>query len=597
MKKNIVKIVLLSGCLSIIASCSDYLDKTSPSKIEAGEWFYNENSLVIYTNGFINSYTPSVASLTHGDSDADYVARISQSSFYTGSWTPNDQTGWSISDWKGIYNVNYFLKHMRETPGVEERVLNHYEGVGRFRRAWHYFNKVQAFGAVPWYSEPIDPEDNESLYKKKDSREYVMHMVLEDLKYASENCLTDEKYVNHGVINGYIVNAFKSRVCLYEGTYRKYHNVDPSTQKPWTNEYESYEDFLNECVSAAEMVMISQVYQIKNNPANINTQYRSIFTTEKVDYSEILWAREYINGTVMHPTTWHFNSSTAGSCWSMTKDFLNTYLNRDGTRYTDDPDYKVKQYIEELSDKRDARISQTIITPSYKKKQNGVLAGYVPNFNVTRTGYQIVKFNIDDSSLESTSTSYNSIPILRYAEVLLNYAEAKAELGTFTEVDWGETIALLRSRAGVDPSVPADADPYMIWYFDNTITDKWLLEIRRERGIEMYLENLRYDDLMRWHLGHLIERPWRGVYCPEGTMQPLNNEKTKFVSFVETKTSFDENTQYLVSSENKYISLDSDNCLVFEQAKRVWSEKMYLRPIPQSAIDMNQNLEQNPLWK
>ena len=80
-------------------------------------------------------------------------------------------------------------------------------------------------------------------------------------------------------------------------------------------------------------------------------------------------------------------------------------------------------------------------------------------------------------------------------------------------------------------------------------------------------------------------------------MQPLNNEKTKFVSFVETKTSSDENTQYLFSSENKYISLDSDNCLVFEQAKRVWSEKMYLRPIPQSAIDMNQNLEQNPLWK
>ena len=221
----------------------------------------------------------------------------------------------------------------------------------------------------------------------------------------------------------------------------------------------------------------------------------------------------------------------------------------------------------------------------------------VPNFNVTRTGYQIIKFNIDDSSLESTTTSYNSIPVMRYAEVLLNYAEAKAELGQFTEDDWKATIALLRARAGVSAIAPTEADPYLVSYFDNTVTDKWLLEIRRERGTELFMENLRYQDLMRWHLGHLIERAWRGIYCPVGTVQPLNGSSTKFISIVKNPVTAQANTQYIVLSDNKYVSVDSDGCLVFEQTPRVWKEKMYLKPIPQSAIDVNQNLAQNELWK
>lgn len=598
MNQNIYKLLILIAIYTVaMTSCEDFLDKTSPSKIQADEWFYNESSLEIYANGFIDSYTPSVASLTYGDADADYVARINQSSFYTGSWTPNDQAGWSISNWKPIYNVNYFLKHLRETPGVSEEILNHYEGVGRFWRAWHYFSFVKNFGAVPWYSEPIDPEDDGMLYKTRDSREYVMHMILEDLNYASKNCLVTDKYVNHGVINGYIANALKARICLYEGTYRKYHSVEPSCQKAWSTEFESADDFLNECVAACQFIMDSKVYSIKNNASNVNTQYRKIFNSEAVNYDEILWAREYIEGVVMHPTTWYFNSATSGSCWSMTKDFLNTYLNRDGSRYTDDASYKTNSYCEELNPNRDARIAQTIITPTYAKLQGGKMSEAVPNFNVTKTGYQIIKFNIDDSSLESTTTSYNSIPVMRYAEVLLNYAEAKAELGQFTEDDWKATIALLRARAGVSAIAPTEADPYLVSYFDNTVTDKWLLEIRRERGTELFMENLRYQDLMRWHLGHLIERAWRGVYCPVGTVQPLNGSSTKFISIVKNPVAAQANTQYIVLSDNKYVSVDSDGCLVFEQTPRVWKEKMYLKPIPQSAIDVNQNLAQNELWK
>ena len=132
------------------------------------------------------------------------------------------------------------------------------------------------------------------------------------------------------------------------------------------------------------------------------------------------------------------------------------------------------------------------------------------------TGYQPIKWVIDDTSLDSnTSPCSTSIPIIRYAEILLTYAEAKCELDEFDETVWNETIKPLRERAGVDGAMPATADPYMIEYFLGTVTDNVLLETRRERGCELILENVRWDDDMRWGMGKLAERPWYGVYVGE----------------------------------------------------------------------------------
>ena len=248
-----------------------------------------------------------------------------------------------------LYDVNYFLKHMGEAD-VDERTLQHYQGVARFWRAWFYYAKVRTFGGVPWYDEPIDAEDQEALYKGRDSREYVMHRILEDLNFAATYCSTESKYVNCGVINGYIAQAFKARVCLFEGTYRKYHKNNPETQGPWSTEYESAEDFLRAAVTASEALMTNSPYQLVDNPANVATQYHMLFNQEKINYTEILWAREYSASLpLLHETTWKFNSSTNGNCWSMNKQFLNTYLMLDGSRYTDQPDYATKSYVDELT--------------------------------------------------------------------------------------------------------------------------------------------------------------------------------------------------------------------------------------------------------
>ena len=269
MKK--ITYILLSACF-LLTSCEDFLNRDPDAKVGSGDYFTDEGSLLTYINGFIQKYTPSAADLGYGDGYSDIMATEKSFTFLTNaSWTPDLQSGWSISNWTPIYNINYFLVHMREAKGLSEATYNHYEGTARFWRAWQYFEKVKTFGAVPWYDEPIDPEDMVALYKPRDSREYVMERVLEDLNFACEHCYTSSDWINCARINRYIALAYKARVCLFEGTYRKYHSVDPSTGKAWEDKQASAK-FLRECAEACEELMAAGVYSIVNNPAKVKTQ-------------------------------------------------------------------------------------------------------------------------------------------------------------------------------------------------------------------------------------------------------------------------------------------------------------------------------------
>ncbi len=151
MKKSIYLIPALATML--FCSCEDFLDRDMINKVDAGKYFVDEKSLLNYANGFLVKYTSAATTLTYGDQNAEYVARTNLSSYYLDSYNATNQTGWGISDWNMLYNINYFLSHMREVSGVSEATLDHYEGVGRFWRAWFYWAKVKTFGGVPWYGE------------------------------------------------------------------------------------------------------------------------------------------------------------------------------------------------------------------------------------------------------------------------------------------------------------------------------------------------------------------------------------------------------------------------------------------------------------
>src|SRR6185312_3347650 len=186
---------------------------------------------------------------------------------------------------------------------------------------------------------------------------------------------------------------------------------------------------------------------------------------------------------------------------------------------------------------RDDRLQQTIRTPGYTRINGGSVVPAPPAFSYTYTGYMPIKYSLDDQQYDQGTVSTNSVPVMRYAEVLLNYAEAKEELGLLTDDDWANTIGALRARAGITGGIttkPTVVDPYLQANYFPDISDPVLLEIRRERSIELVFEGFRFYDLIRWKKGKLLEQQWTGIYVPSlNTPMDLNLDGIPDVAFVE----------------------------------------------------------------
>ncbi len=601
--KNITYTILLGLLLITTVSCKKYFDRDTYDSIGSDKFFETESDLELYTNGFIQKMIPSATTIGYSDQNADYCAVNIPHDLLRpdGNISPGNQGGWTESSWSNLRNINHMLVNMVKLKGkINDQVYNHYEGVARFWRAWFYFDKVKTFGAVPYYDYVIKSNDAEGMSKARDSREFVMDKVLEDLNFAAEHCLAADKYKGDGsLVNKYVALAFKSRVCLFEGSYRKYHQVDPSTGKPWVNAQVASDKLFNEAINASEQLMNSNVFTLVAGDEEMS--YRSLFTSEKLLTSEVIWGRYFSKDlSILHDLSWVYYSPTYGGKISLTKAFVNTYLMKDGKPFTNKANYKTIPYSDEFTD-RDTRLAQTIISPKYKMTNNGTTALYAPNWLVTRTGYHPIKFSIDNNAdnILSRAASWNSLPIFRFAEILLNYAEAKAELGQLGLSEWTKSIALLRARAGVTSIFPTTADPYLVNYYQNTINDPLILEVRRERGIEMCLEmELRWSDLMRWHMGDLLNsstNPWTGMYIPNKTGKYDFNGDGQ----IDFQVGSSENANTIVvssSNANQSFSINTDNNLVWNY-QRVWAEYKYLRPIPTEAIIRNPNLKQNYLWE
>lgn len=590
--RHLLLYILLAGGLFFI-SCDDFLTKEPIHQLDAGAFFSSENDLRIYSYSFYDRGLPSANSVAKDDGTSDYAAINTPSVFLTGNWSATDQGGWGTGSWSALRNINYFLEHAPKAP-VSESILNHYLGLARYWRAVFYLDKVQAFSSVPWYDKALNPGD-EDLYKGRDSREFVMDKVLEDINFAVEH-LNSKKDTYGSLVNKYTALAMKSRICLYEGTFRKYHTEMslPNSQK-----------WLRDAADAAKELMDSGEYGLFTT-GNPESDYRSLFISENMSGAPQV-AKEVIltnlmdkDSRVWHDLTWNFNSATNGSRWSLLKQFVNTYLMTDGSRFTDLDDYDKIEFLQEMKN-RDYRLSQTIRTEGYYRK-NGNIAP--PDFAVTLTGYHIMKWSLDDSFHDGQGQCTNNIPIIRYAEVLLNYAEAKAELGEFGGSEWRQTIQPLRDRAGVQSIEPVDADSYLQEVFFSDITDKYLLEIRRERGIELCFEGFRYQDLMRWKKGELLDSdnmPWKGIYIPSKDVNyDLNGDGKPDMAVVDKIPSpAVSGVKYVVLGGNiKLTQGDSGHLVWAWSVDRKWDDKKYIRPIPESAIVLNPNLlPQNPGWE
>lgn len=585
-------------CLAFVTlalcSCNDYLDKKLISKIDSEKFFVNEEQLQLFANGLYLNMTPDAENLTTGGSTCDYLARNTTSPLLERTFTVNQMSGWNIGAWKDLFRINYFLEHMDKAACTPE-VINHYRGIARFWRALFYFDKVKSYGDVPWYNYTIQADDTTSLYKPRDNREMVMDSVLQDINYACDHIMNRAETT----VTPWMALAMKSRICLFEGTYRKYHTVNPSTGEAW-KDATAPQRFLQESISASEKIINSGKFKLYNT-GKPEADYRHIFQQEAPVRQEVIWAKEYsAELSSYHNLTQLFVSSgNQSNRWSPTQEFVNTYLNRDGSRFTDTSGYETKNFVQN-STNRDCRLAQSMMMPGYTKlNNNGEKIETTPDWSVTMTGYQVIKYNMDGTFYEVTNHSSNAVPVIRYAEILLNEAEAKAELGLMTSQVWNKTIRLLRERAGVNGRVPTTADPYLVSYYDNKVTDMWLLEIRRERAVELFFEGegLRYDDLMRWKQGEMLTKKLGSIYIgAKNTAVDTNGDGINDLIVVDKMpASRNPNLTYVDLSKTRFYTFKDGRLYVANN--NVWEDKKYTHPIPTAARVKNPNLAQNDGWE
>lgn len=609
MKTNIVKLFLGAAIAFTAVSCEDFLTVEPVDSVGTNSFFTSEKDLLLFANGMLEAYLPSESTIGLGDAYCDLVATKTSSDYYRPNiWDATKQTGWEISNWRNIRRANYMMENMTRCQDVvDAAVYNHYMGVARFWRAYFYYAKVRTFGNVPWIDHVLDVEDD-ILFKPRDDREYVMSKVLEDLNYACENCLGTDGYIGgNTLISKWVALAFKSRVCLYEGTYRKYHTKNPSTDTPWTNQYETSEDFLTEAAKAAEELMTTGPYSL--NKGDVKTAYRTIFTSTSPSATpEVIWARECAGDplNVFNELTWNFNSATYGQQYSPTKDLVDMYLTLDGTPITTDEVPVAQEFAN-----RDWRLAQTVHSPGHTYETSGGETKLKNvDFSTTETGYAFIKWSIEKQENYSKAKSDNSLPILRLGEVLLNYAEAKAELGAMTEPIWNQTVGALRERAGVKNIYPGAAgyveDTWLKDYYSGSPIQlsNTLLEIRRERATELIMEmGLRVDDLYRWHLGNLIvkrynnNQGWRGIYVSADDYKNGFEFNGYTYSFGASRGTYTYNVGTSTADQNFSLS-DGDHGYLIYNYKLEWDDnKHYVHPIPTTAYTLNPELGQNHGWE
>lgn len=564
----------------LLVSCNDnYLERYPLAELAPETYFRTAAELQNYTNAFYSVLPDALAIHYSTPNQGDDEARNTLATEIQGTrTTPSSGGGW---DWSGLRQINFYLENSHQCE--DEAARMEYDGVARFFRAYFYFEKMVRFGDVPWYENVLSMDD-EGLFKERDSRKLIFSKILEDLDYAIENCQTGK---STQLITKWTALAYKSRMCLFEGTFRKYHELG------------DWEEILKLGAQAAEELMNSGIYSIYTD--NPEKAYHELFIAEDANPEEMILARQYdASVPFVHSANFYILSASYGRP-GMQKSLVDSYLMKDGSRFTDQPNYKTMQFYEETQN-RDPRLAQTIRTPGYKRIGEDRVS--VPDFATSVTGYQYIKYILAPSY--DAGQSSNDMPIFRYAEVLLNYAEAKAELGILTQADIDRSIKLIRDRVEMPNLNMQEAnttpDPYLLSEYPNVTQSGQtgvILEIRRERRIELVKEGHRYRDLLRWKEGARLARPFYGMYFPGAGEYDLDGNGTiDLVIYEGSMPSQKPGVQYQRLGE---LVLENGNrggrVVNLPDIIKKWDEqKDYFYPIPTQELQLNKKLTQNPGW-
>ena len=578
MKKNIILII---ATVLAIASCD--LNKAPLASLSPDSYFSNASEM----DAFANNFYSDLPGTSVYEEESDMIIKMGLTNEMRGARTvPGSGGGWS---WGSLRNYNTLIDFSVNCK--DENVRNEYIAVARFFRAFFYLEKVKRFGDVPWYDTQLGSAA-EALYKPRDSRELVMSHVVEDLDFAIEHLPTQHSLYK---VTKWTAMALKTRACLFEGTFRKYHNI--------SLEGHTWQWYLEQAAAAGEEFIATSGYSIYTGSSQ---PYRDLFASTNAIGTEIILARDYdLSLNVKHNGTYY----TLGNYGNpgMTRKMFCTYLMADGTRFTDKEGWQTMSFVDETKT-RDPRLGQSIRIPGYKRIASDKTEA--PSLADSETGYQPTKYMQGvDLGVDLYGASYNDLPLFRTAEVILNFAEAKAELGTLTQADLDKSIRLLRDRVGM-PNINlaeanANPDPYLqaeeTGYPNVTGPNAGvILEIRRERTVELFDENFRYYDLMRWKNGQAFKHQNLGLYFPGPGSYDLDGDGVIDHALYEGTAPTGLPATTILRKIGTDIFLTGGNSgyvLTNPTDPGSWNESRdYYYPIPTDELSLNENLVQNPGW-
>lgn len=576
------KIFLFFAAGLLLTSCSDLLDTEPYDQFTKQNYFTSETNVQLFANYFYNTFTG------YGSGSGDYYFNnLNDDQGTTGiaRWTytsvPASAASWN-TPYTEIRRANTLIAAVPGISSMNDASKNNWLGVGRLYRAWQHYKVVRNFGDCYWVDKELDSNDDDILYGPRQPRNDVMDKVLEDLNFACSNITMNDG--SRVAFNKWVALAMKAEICLYEGTYSKYvaNNLSRATT------------YLTEAKNACQEIMNSGKFKL-------NSSYKGNFDDDDLSGNEeMILYKHYVQGTMAHGTIDYTCGSTQVN--GINKDAFDSYLFRDGkplaTTSMDKSDKgKISMIIDnsglyttpqpyinmvDVFAKRDPRLTAQVDTIL-----QFLGCGYarfpgqasISAQSTSSTGYGVMLFDnvkyagANNAQRQSTNGNYTDAPIFWYAEILLNYAEACAELGSCTQSDLDKSINLLRDRVNMPHlATGVAADPA-----NNMGVSPLIWEIRRERRVElMFCMNDRYYSLQRWN-----------------QLDKLDTQKYPNLSRGANVQGFD--AQGIDISR---VTVDPDgyiNC-TNKGAPRIWDPKYNLFPIPSGQINLNKAMSQNPGW-
>ncbi|QJB29774.1 RagB/SusD family nutrient uptake outer membrane protein [Chitinophaga oryzae] len=500
MKKRIYLPVILAAAMLTGTGCKKYVDKGQIDKFDDNNFWKSEDNVRIYSWNFYSVFSGYGNNATFGDfyftSLSDDQVGASLKNF---TLTVPSDIGGTKWNFEMVRRANLLLERIDRVPTSDE-TKNHWKGFARFFRAYCYYILVREYGDVPWMDKVPDVTDENYLYKGRDSRTVVMDNVLADLDFAIANLRTKDQ---ENTVNKYVALALKSRIGLFEGTWRKYHNIQGGAK------------FLLAAKDAGDQLM--------KGPFTLNPQYKTIYNSmDLAGNKEAILYKKYVVGYLGHSLINYLSTSTQMD--GISKDAVESFVCTDGLPIAQSPQYAGDEDLKHTLTNRDGRLIQSVDTVlAYKGKANKGLT--------TSTGYRPAKFLNPQVASTDGSKGDTDAPLFWLAEVLLNYAEAAAELNdlgqyAFSQGDLDKTVNLLRARAGVAKleylggKSAGVSGKEIIDAKNKTGVSSLIWEIRRERRSELMLDGFRKYDLFRWKLGTAMNTATnpdiiRGAKIPE----------------------------------------------------------------------------------